>query len=80
MIKHIVVTADALAKNEGVTHWALSMRLTGKGNFLHRLSAGRDCHTGTYEAVMRKLSAMWPIDLEWPADIPRPPTKKGDTA
>lgn len=48
------------------------MRVARKGDFLRRLRAGGDCRTATYERVLRRFSAFWPVDLEWPADIPRP--------
>ncbi|MGA0615909.1 hypothetical protein [Paracoccus sp. KR1-242] len=33
----------------------------------------RDPRVGTFDAVFARLSAIWPKDLAWPEDIPRPP-------
>ena len=65
--------SSALEQHEGVTHWAISMRLLGRGDFFRHLSRpGRDIRYGTYQRILGKLSEAWPADLEWPADIPRP--------
>lgn len=32
----------------------------------------RDFRVGTLDAVLARLSAIWPKDLDWPVDIPRP--------
>jgi hypothetical protein len=70
---HILTLAARLAAHQGVTHWAISMRLAGKGDFLHRLAKPRaDCRTSTYERAMQFFSKTWPADLEWPSDVPRP--------
>ena len=72
---NLIRLCETLSKHEGVTHWAISMRLFGKGDFFHRLRGGADVRTATYEMALGKLSRAWPADLEWPADIPRPRKK-----
>ena len=70
---HILTLAARLAEHQGVTHWAISMRLAGKGDFLHRLAKPRgDCTTSTYERAMQFFARTWPADLQWPTDVPRP--------
>ena len=64
--------AQHLAEHDKVTHWAISMRLLGKGDFFKRLMDGRDCREPTFRRVMRQFSEQWPDDLSWPADIQRP--------
>ena len=64
--------ANLLAKHKGVTHWTISVQLVGKGDFFHKLMAGGDCRTKTYNKVMTAFSQNWPDDLAWPEDIPRP--------
>jgi len=72
-ITHILRLTDALTAHQGITHWAVSLRLTGKGDFIDRLKKGGDCRTRTAEAVLQGFSNMWPdTSLEWPEDIPRP--------
>ena len=73
---HLITLADAYGAHENVSHWAVSMRLTGKGDLIDRLRKGGDVRTGTYEELMGKFSGLWPADLEWPRDIPRPAKSK----
>lgn len=72
--------ATVLAAHEGVTHWAISMRLFGKGDFFRKLEGGSNPRTDTYEKALAKFSDLWPEDLEWPQSIPRPSTKKESAA
>ena len=69
---HLIKLADALGANENISHWAVSMRLTGKGDLIDRLKKGGDVRTATYEDLMQKFSDHWAADLEWPRGIPRP--------
>lgn len=71
---HILSLATRLGAHQGVTHWAISMRMVGKGDFLHRLEQGGDCRTKTYERAMEFFARTWPSDLQWPSDVPRPPS------
>ena len=43
-----------------------------------RLGKGLGRNFSTLDRVGRWLSANWPEDLEWPADIPRPPSPEKD--
>ncbi|KAF0174084.1 MAG: hypothetical protein FD162_1319 [Rhodobacteraceae bacterium] len=76
--KHPLVTlSEALAAHQGVTHFAISMRAKGKGDFFKRLMRpGADCRTKTAAEVVDWFSENWPGDLEWPREIPRPRKKK----
>lgn len=78
---HALVTlSDALATHQRVTHFAISMRAMGKGDFFKNLMAGADCRTRTYEKVITWFDTNWPGDLEWPRHIPRPPKSKKEAA
>ncbi len=68
----LIILADMLAAHGGVTHFAISMRALGKGDFFAKLKAGGDCRTGTAAKLMLWFADNWPADLEWPRDIPRP--------
>ena len=70
----LITLADALASHEGVTHYAISMRALGKGDFFARLKNGGDCRTASASRLMSYFASVWPADLEWPRDIPRPST------
>lgn len=71
--KQLLALAASLAKHQGVTHYAISQRLLGRGDFFAKLQQpNRDIRYGTYKRVLISFSKCWPTDLEWPADIPRP--------
>ena len=79
-VEQLVSLGDTMARHLGVTHWAVSRRLTGKGDFFGRLKDGKDIQTGTFDRMLAALSEAWPADLEWPADIPRPEPQAKDPA
>lgn len=64
--------AETFADHEGITHWAVSMRVFGKGNFFNNLKEGRDCYQASLERAHRWFGENWPEDLAWPEDIMRP--------
>lgn len=80
--KHaLLALAESLAAHQGVTHFAISMRALGKGDFFKKLGQpGAGCHIRTAERLMSWFSDHWPADLEWPRDIPRPPKLKKEAA
>lgn len=71
-IDDILTLSDRLGAHLGITHWAVSMRVSSKGDFLDRLRNGSDLRTKTAARVLLKFHQNWPADLEWPSDIPRP--------
>lgn len=68
----LLTLCQTLTAHLGVTHFAISMRALGKGDFFKKLEAGGDCRTTTAAKVAAWFSSNWPTDLSWPADIPRP--------
>lgn len=75
--KHSLITlAETLAAHHGVTHFAISMRALGKGDFFKKLIDGADCRTATATRLLLWFAANWPIDLEWPRDVQRPQRQK----
>ena len=79
-ITSLIVLADTLAAHRGVTHFAISMRAMGKGDFFKRLKEGCDCRTSTSARVMTWFDQNWDPDLEWPRHIPRPAKSKREAA
>lgn len=71
-VQNILTLTEHLATHQGVTHWALSYRLDKRGDTLKRLQDGSDILSGRAERLVKKIDEMWPDDLEWPPDIPRP--------
>lgn len=77
MEKHSLITlAETLAAHQGVTHYAISMRALGKGDFFKKLMAGGDCRTATAARVLGWFDQSWPADLDWPQGIERPSKRR----
>lgn len=76
----LTTLAETMAAHQGVTHFAISMRALGKGDFFKKLMAGGDCRTATAARVLDWFSDNWPSDLEWPRDIARPLSRKKEKA
>ena len=79
-IHSLILLADTLAAHGGVTHFAISMRALGKGDFFKNLKDGRDCRTSTAAKLLQWFSDNWASDLEWPRSVPRPPKTKKEAA
>lgn len=73
----LITLSQTLAAHQGVTHYAISMRSMGKGDFFKKLMAGGDCRTSTAARALSFFDKSWPSDLEWPAGITRPTAKAG---
>lgn len=70
----LILLAERLSAHQGVTHYAISMRALGKGDFFKKLiDQGHDCRTRTAERLMQWFSDNWPDqELDWPTGIHRP--------
>jgi hypothetical protein len=68
----IISLVAALCAHLGKSHWAISMRILGKGDFFRNLMAGGDCKTRTAVRVLQWFTDNWPEDLDWPEGIERP--------
>ena len=70
---NLITLGDTLAEYHGISHWTLSQRLFGKGDFFQRLRGGADIRTGTAETALNLISAAWPEnELAWPKDVQKP--------
>ena len=45
-----------MAEHANVTHWAISLRMCGKGDIFDRLRRGGDVRTATYEELMGRFT------------------------
>ncbi len=73
---HLLTLAEAYG-----THINRSLNVVagraGQHNCLfYRLKEGLGCNVATLRETFAWFSDNWPADLEWPADIPRPPIAK----
>ena len=72
LIQQIVSLGETLANHQGIKHWSVSSQVSSKSDLLDRLHKGGDMSTRVYERTLQRFAEIWPADLEWPADIPRP--------
>ncbi|WP_295080195.1 hypothetical protein [Tabrizicola sp.] len=72
----ILTLQSQLCEHIGRSHWAISVRIFGKGDFFRRLLNGADCRTSTADRAMQWFADNWPDDLAWPKDISRPAKSK----
>jgi hypothetical protein len=75
-IKNILTLSDTLGAHLGITHWAVSMRVSSKGDFIKNLKDGSDIRTKTAARVLQRFHDNWPSDLEWPKGVQRPAKSK----
>ncbi len=68
----LIELAEILAAHQGVTRWAVSRRIFGRGDVFSRLMDGRDCVHSTIESAARWCGENRPEDLAWPEEIMRP--------
>jgi len=81
MKKILFKIQQAYSAHYGLTHWAVSYRIFGHGDFFHRLMKKdqSSCTIRTFDRAVSWFSDSWPENLAWPDDIPRP-SKKEDAA
>ena len=79
--EQLVSLAETMASHQGVTHWAISMRYTSKGDYFARKKRiGAKVDADMFARLLQSFSNDWPSDLEWPADIPRPEPQAKEAA
>ena len=71
-ITKIAYLIELLAEYRSRSPHTIGRLVAVSGDFYQRLKDGRDITFGRANRVVQNLSDIWPDDLEWPADIPRP--------
>jgi len=77
---HLITLAQTLATHAGRTPRTVAGWCGVHSRLFDRLAAGRGCRVDTYNKALLAFGALWPADLEWPRDIPRPPKSKKEKA
>ena len=72
----LITAARIYAAARGIAMATLGTYLVRDAKFFDRLSVGR-VTVRRVDRAARRLSEMWPDDLAWPSDIPRPESPKG---
>jgi len=61
-----------LAKAKGWKETYAARMATGSGDTLARWDGGVDLTLRRAKKIMNNIAALWPSDLDWPENIPRP--------
>lgn len=72
-IEQLLTLVDAFCTARGISEARASTLIFNGGGRIKQLREGRDIGVLTSLGALRWLSANWPEDTEWPADILRPP-------
>ena len=73
MVQDIEKLAWAFAGHTGLKLSTIANYAVNDGKLFKRFAEGRSCTLKTATRMVDWLNQRWPADLEWPADIPRPP-------
>ena len=63
---------SALCDGTGLSRSAVTELLLGDPAFCSRIGGGKNFTAATYDRLMGGMAAIWPDDLPWPRDVPRP--------
>ena len=81
---NVVKLIELFANSRHRSPHTIGRLAAGSGDFYIRLKRGHDITTRRADRFAQWLSDHWPSDLDWPAEIPRPPrsaeAKKGAAA
>lgn len=81
MDKEILVRlAETYAAHRGLTLSTVSTYAATDGKFFPELKRGASCTLRRAARVLDWFADNWPADLEWPRDIARPLSRKGEKA
>ena len=69
---NILRLAEAFAEHNGMALSTVSRHASKSGATFMRIRAGKGITLARSRAILQWLSDHWPLELEWPADIPRP--------
>jgi hypothetical protein len=78
--RHLIKLAETLANHSARSEATISTWCVGHARLFKRLRDGHGCTLKTAQKAFDHLSRVWPSDLEWPSDIPRPKTSKEEAA
>jgi hypothetical protein len=74
--KQLTQLAETLSAHSGRSEATISNKAAGNATLFERLRTGKGCNIRTAQKVLDWFSDNWPVDLQWPADVPRPSAKK----
>lgn len=70
-VAEVLILARRYSQVSGLSLTVLSVRACGNDSTLHRLAAGRGCHSATLQRAANWFGEHWPKGEPWPVDTPR---------
>ena len=71
--QHLRTCTALFQAQTGITPKTVCKRALNDNTFFDRVIVGGQGFTvGTYDRVICWLSEQWPVEIIWPADVPRP--------
>ena len=67
----LIAVADAYATARKLSRSRVSTIVFNAGMALDRIASGKDLTTGNWEKAMAWFHDNWPVDAEWPSNVPR---------
>ena len=77
--ENLLALARLYAAYHGLSLASVSTYMGGSGDTLARLDRGHDITARRLQRFIRWFSNHWPVDLDWPSDVPRPSRSSGAT-
>lgn len=71
----LISLAETYTAHRNLSEATVSNRVASHARLFKRLRDGKGCTLATYYKALNWFDRHWPIDLEWPSDIPRPPSE-----
>lgn len=64
---------DAYCAATGRGPTTTQRRVSGDTNFITSAASGAGYTVGKYDVVVANFAAIWPVDVDWPAGVPKAP-------
>lgn len=77
---HLTTLATLLGAHVGRSDLTVAKWCGVHTRLFLRLKSGAGCRLDTFKDALQAFSNLWPADLAWPQDIPRPSPKKPEAA
>jgi len=76
----LIFAAKLYSEHSGRRLSTIGAYAVNDGKFFDRIEGGGSCTLRTAQKMLVWLSEVWPGDLDWPDDIPRPVRSKQEAA
>lgn len=75
LAKNMQTLLDAYCAATGRGPTTTQKRVSADTNFIASASAGAGFTVGKYDTVVANFAAIWPVGVDWPAEVPKAPAE-----